>query len=144
MTVALPSLRGRDVGDSDHVSPTDAEQPWRQLLDASRPILRALRDAARARTRLTRCSGRRRDADAAGGSTLAAELFGRLPHDALPPDEAVALGAAVQAALKAGDAAVEDMVVTDVAPFTMGIATATNMGRHGRRAVLADPRARAR
>jgi molecular chaperone HscC len=34
----------------------------------------------------------------------------------------------VQAALKSGDAAVEDMVVTDVAPFTMGIASATRMG----------------
>jgi molecular chaperone HscC len=52
---------------------------------------------------------------------LATEAFGRLPSKALPPDEAVAIGAAVQAALKAGDAAVEDMVVTDVAPFTLGI-----------------------
>ena len=34
------------------------------------------------------------------------------------------MGAAVQAALKAGDAAVDDMVVTDVAPFTLGIAVA--------------------
>jgi molecular chaperone HscC len=38
------------------------------------------------------------------------------------------MGAAVQAALKGGDAAVEDMVVTDVAPFTMGIASATRLG----------------
>ena len=34
---------------------------------------------------------------------LAAQLFGALPLRTLPPDEAVALGAAVQAALKAGD-----------------------------------------
>jgi molecular chaperone HscC len=59
---------------------------------------------------------------------LAAQLFGRLPLRKLPPDEAVAMGAAVQAALKGGDAAVEDMVVTDVAPFTMGIASATRLG----------------
>jgi molecular chaperone HscC len=48
-------------------------------------------------------------------------MFGRIPSRALPPDEAVALGAALQAALKVGDAAVDDMVVTDVAPFTLGI-----------------------
>jgi molecular chaperone HscC len=59
---------------------------------------------------------------------LAAQMFGRLPLRKLPPDEAVAMGAAVQAALKGGDAAVEDMVVTDVAPFTMGIASATRLG----------------
>ena len=37
------------------------------------------------------------------------------------PDEVVALGAAVQAGLIARDASVEDLVVTDVAPFTLGI-----------------------
>ena len=46
----------------------------------------------------------------------------------VPPDEAVAMGAAVQAALKAGDRTVDDVVVTDVAPFTLGIETATRLG----------------
>jgi molecular chaperone HscC len=72
-----------------------------------------------------------------GGSTrmpciaqFAARKFGRLPLRTLPPDEAVALGAAVQAALKSRQSAVADMVVTDVAPFTMGIATAPRIGAH--------------
>jgi molecular chaperone HscC len=52
---------------------------------------------------------------------LVAQLFGKLPLRTLPPDEAVAMGAAVQAALKGGDTAVEDLVATDVAPFTLGI-----------------------
>lgn len=60
---------------------------------------------------------------------LAAQIFGRMPLRTLRPDEAVALGAAVQAALKAGDEAVDDMVVTDVAPFTLGIAASTKLGR---------------
>src|SRR5690606_41019390 len=55
--------------------------------------------------------------------SLAAELFGKRPQDELHPDEAVAQGAAIQAALKAGEAAVEDMVVTDVAPFKIGRAS---------------------
>jgi molecular chaperone HscC len=59
---------------------------------------------------------------------LASQLFGRLPLRSLPPDEAVALGAAVQVALKAGDAAVGDIVVTDVAPFSLGIASMTQVG----------------
>jgi molecular chaperone HscC len=59
---------------------------------------------------------------------FAAQVFGRMPERRLPPDEAVALGAAVQAALKEGHAAVDDMVVTDVAPFTLGVAVATHFG----------------
>jgi molecular chaperone HscC len=62
---------------------------------------------------------------------LAARSFGRMPSRSLPPDEAVALGAAVQAALKQGDGTVEDLIVTDVAPFSLGIATASAYGtRH--------------
>jgi molecular chaperone HscC len=59
---------------------------------------------------------------------LASQIFGRLPLRTLPPDEAVALGASVQVALKAGDAAVGDIVVTDVAPFSLGIASVTQVG----------------
>ncbi len=39
----------------------------------------------------------------------------------LDPDKVVALGAAVQAALSARDAAVQDLVLTDVCPHTLGI-----------------------
>jgi len=59
---------------------------------------------------------------------LSAEIFSRLPRANLPTDEAVALGAAVQAALKEGHAAVEELIVTDVAPFTLGIATGQWVG----------------
>lgn len=41
------------------------------------------------------------------------------------------MGAAIQAALKAGDASVDELVVTDVAPFTLGIASVAAVGsRH--------------
>jgi molecular chaperone HscC len=60
---------------------------------------------------------------------LAARLFGKMPLRELPPDEAVAMGAAVQAALKGQEAAVDDLVVTDVAPFSMGIAVGNTVGR---------------
>ncbi|MGI4945539.1 MAG: Hsp70 family protein [Janthinobacterium lividum] len=64
----------------------------------------------------------------AGGATRmplvrreAARLFGRLPLQRLNPDEVVARGAAVQAGLKGRSAALNDVVLTDVAPYTLGI-----------------------
>jgi len=64
----------------------------------------------------------------AGGATrmplvkrLAARLLRRMPVAHINPDEVVALGAAVQAGLKMRDAALEDVVMTDVSPFTLGI-----------------------
>ena len=47
-------------------------------------------------------------------------LFKKDPCCEFNPDQVVALGAAVQAALIKDDKAVEDMVMTDVCPFTLG------------------------
>ena len=49
------------------------------------------------------------------------KMFGRFPDYRLNPDEAVALGAAVQAGLKQRDAALKEVVLTDVCPYTLGI-----------------------
>ncbi|MEC1723062.1 Hsp70 family protein [Schinkia azotoformans] len=64
-----------------------------------------------------------------GGSTriprvaeLIRNLFGKEPRTDVHPDEAVALGAAVQAGLKSGALSESGLVATDVAPFSMGIA----------------------
>jgi molecular chaperone HscC len=47
--------------------------------------------------------------------------LGRAPQSRLDPDEAVALGAAVQAGLIEGHSAVAEFVVTDITPFSLGI-----------------------
>jgi molecular chaperone HscC len=85
------------------------------------PIERALRDAKLHPDQITHLV-------LAGGATrmpvfrrLAARLFQRLPIVKVDPDEVVARGAAVQAGLKMRDAALEDLVLTDVAPFTLGV-----------------------
>ena len=50
-----------------------------------------------------------------------AQLFGRIPKASVNPDEAMARGAAVQAALLARDSNVEEVVLTDVMPFSLGV-----------------------
>jgi molecular chaperone DnaK (HSP70) len=50
------------------------------------------------------------------------ELFGRIPHTDLNPDEVVALGAAVQATiLGGGSEATREMLLLDVTPLSLGI-----------------------
>ena len=48
------------------------------------------------------------------------KLFGKLAYVNINPDEVVALGASVQAALKGKDAALKEIILTDVCPFTLG------------------------
>jgi len=106
------------------VTAAEFERRAAPLLERLRtPVERALRDA------------RLRPADLArivlvGGATrmpivhrLVSRLFGRFPNRDINPDEAIAVGAAVQAGLKARDAALDDVVMTDVCPYTLGIET---------------------
>ena len=51
-------------------------------------------------------------------------MFGRFPNHTVNPDEAVAIGAAIQAGLKARDAALKEVVLTDVCPYTLGVESA--------------------
>jgi len=63
-----------------------------------------------------------------GGSTriprvqqLVREFFGKEPHKGVNPDEVVAVGAAVQAGVLAGE--VKDLLLLDVTPLSLGIET---------------------
>jgi len=67
-----------------------------------------------------------------GGSTripkvrrLVQDLFGRMPHTDLNPDEVVALGAAVQANILGGGSEItKEMLLLDVTPLSLGIEVA--------------------
>jgi len=54
-------------------------------------------------------------------------MFGRFPNVEVNPDEAVAIGAAVQAGLKARDAALKEVVLTDVCPYSLGVSHARRL-----------------
>ena len=98
------------------------EQMMDDIIEKSKgPCIQALKDAG-----LTS-----RDIDEAilvGGSTripkvqeLVRSLFGKEPHKGVNPDEVVALGAAVQAGVLAGE--VKDVLLLDVTPLSLGIET---------------------
>ena len=84
------------------------------------PVLRALRDSNIPVASLA-------EVVLVGGATrmpivrkAVRKMFGRFPAAHVNPDEAVALGAAVQAGLKSRDADLKEVVLTDVCPYTLG------------------------
>lgn len=101
-------------------------QPLMERLQ--RPVGRVLRDAELEPDQVG-------DVILVGGATrmpivrdFVREFFHKEPLCTHNPDEVVALGAAVQAALMENDVAVDDMVMTDVCPFTLGVETAREVG----------------
>ncbi len=124
---ATLAVNWRDTPYSYDIDTATFETAAAPLIERLRePVLRALRD-----------SGIKPDALAEiiliGGATrmplvrrAVARMFGRFPNASINPDEAVALGAAVQAGLKARDAALKEVVVTDVCPYSLGV----DMARH--------------
>jgi molecular chaperone HscC len=112
-------------GNTQHTLDIDEgmlEQACAMLLKRLRtPVERALRDANLRTAQLDNIV-------LAGGATrmpivrrLVTTMFGRFPSIDFNPDEVVALGAAVQAGLKAKDAALKEVVMTDVSPYSLGV-----------------------
>ena len=131
VTIRLPNGKGELTEDSPNSTITREQfERWTNhiLNRIELPIRRALGDA----------KIKREDIDElilVGGATRmpivvqrVTELFGREPTCRLNPDEVVALGAAVQAGLFSREKSVEDLVVTDVAPFTLGISISREIG----------------
>lgn len=93
-----------------------------------RPVERSLRDAG---VKLNEID----EIVLVGGATrlpvvrrFVSKLFGRIPGMLVDPDEAVALGAALQCGMKARDKEIREVVLTDVCPFTLGTEVLVNNG----------------
>ena len=123
-SIRIPNDAGEIQPDGQVVEVTRQDvEAWTEhiLARIELPIRRALGDAKLTRedldqvilvggaTRMPRVIDRVRD------------LFGQEPKRDLDPDEVIALGAAVQAGLIDRNESLEDLVVTDVAPFTLGV-----------------------
>ncbi|MGX5730303.1 Hsp70 family protein [Pseudoxanthomonas beigongshangi] len=96
-------------------------EPLVQRLRA--PLERAMRDARLTPSQLD-------DIVLVGGASrmpltarLVSRMFGRLPLRHVNPDEAVAVGAAIAAGMKARDEKLEEVILTDVCPHTLGVGT---------------------
>ncbi len=87
-----------------------------------KPIERVLRDSSIASTEL--------DAIAlVGGATrmpivhsFISTSLGRFPHCQINPDHAIVIGAGLQAGMKERNAALKEVIITDVSPYTLGTA----------------------
>ena len=97
------------------------ERACAPLLERLRkPIERSLRDAGVSLGEIDKIV-------LVGGATrspvvrkFVAKLFGRVPSFSINPDEAVAIGAALQCGMKSRDKEIQEVVLTDVCPFTLG------------------------
>jgi molecular chaperone DnaK len=92
------------------------------LIERSRgPCVAALRDAGLDASKIDKVV-------LVGGSTripavqaMVKEIFGKVPDQSVNPDEAVALGAAIQGSILAGER--KDVLLLDVTPLSLGIET---------------------
>jgi molecular chaperone HscC len=134
-SVRIPDKEGKLSDASPQVELKQAQlAEWTETILAriEMPIRRALGDAGLKREQLD-------EIILVGGATRmqhlvarVTKLFGQVPHCRLNPDEVVARGAAVQAGLFARNAQLEDLVVTDVSPFTLGVEVSKELGSEQR------------
>lgn len=126
-TVNLPFITA-DASGPKHLQITLTRSKFESLCEPvfdrlKNPCLKAIQDAKLATKDIA-------EVLLVGGSTripkvqqIARELFQKEPNRSLNPDEVVAMGAAVQGAVLAGDVGVKDILLLDVTPLSLGIET---------------------
>lgn len=123
--ISLPFITA-DASGPKHLQMSITRAKFEQLTDpliqrCRKPCLQALQDAKLTPAQID-------EVVLVGGSTripkvqaLVKELFGKEPHKGVNPDEVVAIGAAIQAGVLAGD--VSEVLLLDVTPLSLGIET---------------------
>ena len=123
--VNLPFITATQDGPK-HLNINLSRSKFEQLIDdlvqrTTKPCEKAINDAGISPSQIN-------EVILVGGSTripmvqeLVKTLFGREPHKGVNPDEVVAIGAAIQGGVLAGD--VKDVLLLDVTPLSLGIET---------------------
>ena len=123
--INLPFITA-DASGAKHLQMTISRSQFEQMVDhlierCRGPVEKALSDAKLKPSEID-------EVVLVGGSTripkvqeLVRKMFNKEPHKGVNPDEVVAIGAAVQGAIIAGD--VKDVVLLDVTPLSLGIET---------------------
>ncbi|NIP57846.1 MAG: molecular chaperone DnaK [Gemmatimonadetes bacterium] len=123
--INLPFITATQEGPK-HLNYTLPRSKFEQLVDdliqrTIPPMEKALKDAGLSTDEID-------EVILVGGSTripkvqeVVKEFFGKEPHKGVNPDEVVAVGAAIQAGVLAGD--VKDVLLLDVTPLSLGIET---------------------
>jgi len=123
--INLPFITADATG-AKHLQVSITRAKLEELLDplierCRKPVMRALDDAKMKPSDID-------EVVLVGGSTripkvqsLVREIFGREPHKGVNPDEVVAVGAAIQGSVLAGDR--RDVLLLDVTPLSLGIET---------------------
>src|SRR5712671_5899994 len=123
--INLPFITA-DASGPKHLQMALTRSKFEQLVDhlierCRGPVLKALKDAEIKPSDID-------EVVLVGGSTrmprvqqIVKEIFGREPHKGVNPDEVVAVGAAIQGAILAGD--VKGVLLLDVTPLSLGLET---------------------
>lgn len=123
--INLPFI-AQDASGPKHLQVTITRSKFEELTDdlvrrCRGPVEQALKDAGLSASDID-------DVVLVGGSTripkvqkMVKDIFGKDPHKGVNPDEVVAIGAAIQGSVLAGDRT--DVLLLDVTPLTLGIET---------------------
>ncbi len=124
--INLPFIAQDDEKTAKHLQMSVTRVQFEKLIDplidrCRKPVLRALEDAKLDPSDID-------EIVLVGGSTrvpkvqeMVKAVFGKDPHKGVNPDEVVAVGAAIQGSVLAGDR--KDVLLLDVTPLTLGIET---------------------
>ncbi|SNU05039.1 molecular chaperone HscC [Lachnospiraceae bacterium] len=107
----------------------DYEKACEELYDRIRiPVKRALADAKLKLSDIDKVVLVGGGTKLTGVRTFVSKLFHTFPDTSINPDEAVALGAAIQGAMKERKQSIREVVLTDVCPFTLGTEVSVELG----------------